>query len=55
MAGWLGKWKIDSRNDEPTGITIDPNGGNDLWIVDRKDDKVYRYADARTRQSEVLN
>ncbi|MEJ7593513.1 MAG: PKD domain-containing protein, partial [Planctomycetaceae bacterium] len=33
---YLGKWTIDSRNKQPTGITIDPNGGSDMWIVDRQ-------------------
>ena len=52
---YLGKWTIDSRNKQPSGITIDPGGGDDLWIVDRHTDKVYRYASARTRQSGSQN
>ena len=48
---YLGTWTIDRRNDRPTGITIDPGGGNDIWNVDRRDKAVYRYADARSRLS----
>jgi hypothetical protein len=39
----VGSWTIDSRNSNPTGITIDPSNVNHIWIVDNADDAVYRY------------
>src|SRR5262249_23084351 len=42
----LGAWLLDCANDTPSGITLNPNGGSDLWVVDRHDDRVYRYANS---------
>jgi uncharacterized repeat protein (TIGR01451 family) len=42
-----GLWKLDSANAKPTGITLDPTGGNKLWIVDEGTDMVYEYAVGR--------
>jgi len=39
----LGNWTIDVANAKPTGITIDPNNVDDIWIVDKGSDSVYRY------------
>ncbi len=41
-----GQWNLDSANDSPSGITLDPSGGNDLWVVDRNDAVVYHYANS---------
>jgi RHS repeat-associated protein len=45
----LGSWSLEHSNHHPSGITIDPSGGDDIWVVDRKDRAVYRYANARNR------
>ena len=37
---------LDSENRDPSGITNDPSGSDDLWVVDRDDDLVYRYSSA---------
>jgi len=37
----LGHWKLDSRNADASGITLNPSGGSDLWVVDRADATVY--------------
>ena len=42
-----GSWSIDSNNTKPTGITIDPSGGESIWIVDTGTDQVFQY-DAAT-------
>ena len=48
VAGALvGSWTIASPNATPTGITLDPAGGTDLWIVDSGTDKVYQYVGGR--------
>lgn len=48
----VGSWTIDTANTTPTGLTIDPsNGSQHIWIVDSGTDKVYEYADARSRTS----
>ncbi len=39
----LGHWQLDEQNTEPSGLTIDPSGGTDIWVVDRRDLVVYRY------------
>jgi hypothetical protein len=44
----LGSWIIDSANAKPTGITIDPSGGSNIWIVDSGKDQVFQYTDAAT-------
>ena len=47
----LGRWQLDPANSDPSGITNEPGGGSDLWVVDRADSAVYRYGDAVTRLS----
>ena len=44
-----GSWRIDTANASPTGITIDPNDVNDVWIVDAISDNVYQYVGAAER------
>ncbi len=39
-----GRWKLDRSNSDPSGITLNPAGGTDLWVVDRVDRLVYHYA-----------
>lgn len=47
----LGSWNLDPVNAAPSGITLNPSGGTDLWVVDRDDTTVYHYSDATTRRS----
>ena len=48
----LGNWAIDTANASPTGITLDPTGAsNSLWICDIGTDRVYEYANGRSRRS----
>ncbi|QDV44265.1 Serine-aspartate repeat-containing protein D precursor [Stieleria neptunia] len=43
----VGSWEIaDEALEEPRGITVDPNGGSTIWIVDKKSDTVYQFDDA---------
>ena len=50
--GSLGSWTIDAANSSPTGLTIDPTGASQsIWIVDVSKDRVYEYANARSRTS----
>ena len=42
----LGRWRLDPSNADPAGITNNPAGGADLWIVDRADRLVYHYANS---------
>ncbi len=52
----VGSWTIDSANKTPTGLTIDPsNGSQDIWIVDSGTDRVYQYANGRTKSSGSLS
>ncbi len=46
-----GSWAIDSDNAQPTGLTIDPNDVNHVWIVDSRSDAVYQYDSAAARTS----
>lgn len=48
-------WKLDPANDAPSGITLDPSGGNDLWVVDRTDAVVYHYANGLSRRAGSQN
>ncbi len=49
IAGTLeGSWQIDAANKTPTGLTIDPNDVNHIWIVDAGTDRVYQYNSATT-------
>jgi len=43
---YLGRWKLDSANSRPTGISVDPAGGNKLWVVDSGTDRIYEYSGA---------
>ena len=47
----VGSWAIDSANSTPTGITIDPNNVDHVWIVDSGTDKVYQYDNGASRTS----
>lgn len=47
----LGSWTITGAGSSPTGITLDPAGGENLWIVDNGTDRVYQFDNARTRTS----
>src|SRR5262249_49648944 len=47
----LGAWNLDANNGAPSGITLNPAGGSDLWVVDRHDAMVYRYAGATARRA----
>ena len=44
-----GSWSLSTTNPSPTGITIDPNDVNHIWVVDASTDKVYQYNNAITR------
>ncbi len=46
-----GSWQIDAANSRPTGVTIDPNNVDHIWIVDAKTSRVYQYSDATNRIS----
>ena len=53
---FLGSWEIgDSSLEEPRGITVDPNGGETIWIVDKKSGKVYQFDNATGVTSGTLN
>src|SRR5262249_36789002 len=48
----LGHWGLDASNGDASGLTLDPSGASeDLWVVDRIDDAVYRYADGQSLRS----
>jgi hypothetical protein len=52
MAGSLvGSWTMTGAGSSPTGITLDPSGGGQLWVVDSGTDRVYQFDDARGRIS----
>jgi uncharacterized repeat protein (TIGR01451 family) len=52
----LGSWQIDSANDSPRGITVEPSGASDsIWIVDEGTDQVFRYDDAITLETGSKN
>jgi hypothetical protein len=52
-----GSWEIDAANAKPTGLTIDPNDVNHIWIVDSGSDSVYQYdgATGRTLGQQAAN
>ena len=53
---FLGSWEIgDSSLEEPRGITVDPTGGETIWIVDKKSGKVYQFDNATGATSGILN
>jgi hypothetical protein len=43
----VGSWTIAGAGSSPTGITLDPTGGGNLWIVDSGTDRVYQFDNAR--------
>jgi len=48
----LGSWTLSGGGGSPTGITLDPTGGQQhLWVVDNATDRVYQYDNARSRTS----
>ena len=47
----LGSWQLDGDNKSPSGLTINPSGGTELWVVDRSSRQVYRYAEGRELHS----
>ncbi|MFN7866939.1 MAG: tandem-95 repeat protein [Planctomyces sp.] len=50
MAGLLeGSWSLTVTAATPTGIALDPNNVNHLWIVDSGTDRVYQYDAGTTR------
>ncbi|MBL8826779.1 MAG: tandem-95 repeat protein, partial [Planctomycetaceae bacterium] len=49
-----GSWQIDTANKTPTGLTIDPNDVDHIWIVDAGSDRVYQYTHATTQLSGVV-
>ena len=46
-----GNWTLSATNPTPTGITLDPNNVNHLWVVDASTDRVLQYSGATTRTS----
>jgi streptogramin lyase len=44
--GPLSRWSLDAANADASGLTRNPAGGEDLWVVDRVDKLVYRYIGA---------
>jgi hypothetical protein len=52
LAGTLqGSWTITGAGTSPTGITLDPTGGGQLWVADSGTDRAYQFDNARTRTS----
>jgi hypothetical protein len=43
-------WRLDARNADPTGVALNPNGGGELWVVDRAGRQVFTYANGRNNQ-----
>lgn len=50
-----GSWKLDARNTSPTGLTIDPNHIDHIWVVDSGSDAVYQYDSATNRLDGIQN
>ncbi|MBX9580312.1 MAG: putative Ig domain-containing protein [Gemmataceae bacterium] len=46
-----GRWKLDPANADPSGVTVNPGGGTELWVVDRQDRAVYSYPAGRSATS----
>ncbi len=40
----LGRWHLDGDNAAPSGITRNPAGGTDLWVLDRATKQVFQYS-----------
>ena len=47
----VGSWTITGAGSSPTGITLDPTSGGNLWIVDSGTDRVYQFDNAAGRTS----
>jgi len=43
----LGHWWLGPESKSPSGITLNPSGGSDLWTVDHHNDRVYYYPGGR--------
>jgi RHS repeat-associated protein len=52
---FLGRWSIDPQNKQPTGITLDPGGSRDVWIVDLHHNAVFRYENSKSLLSGSQN
>ncbi len=52
---YQGHWNLDSKNVSPSGLTIDPNNVDDIWVVDRSTDQVFHYFGAASRTSGSQN
>ena len=50
-----GSWTLSPEQPTPTGIALDPNNVNHLWVVDSTTDRVYQYdaGTARTTGSQL--
>lgn len=44
-----GSWNLSATSPSPTGITLDPNNVNHIWVVDASTDRVYQYDGATSR------
>jgi hypothetical protein len=50
----VGSWTITGAGSSPTGITLDPAGGSQLWVVDSGTKRFYQFDNARSRTSGSL-
>ena len=41
-------WRLAAANGDPTGVTLNPAGGNELWVVDKAARTVFTYANGRS-------
>lgn len=48
---FLGRWKLDRDNAAPSGITKNPAGGSDLWVLDRGTKQVFQYPNGTNLRS----
>lgn len=51
----LGSWTITGAGASPTGITLDPSGGGQLWLADAGTRRVYQFDNARGLTSGSLS
>jgi choice-of-anchor A domain-containing protein/RHS repeat-associated protein len=40
-------WRLDGLNTDPSGVTLNPGGGSELWVVDKTAKKVFTYSNGR--------
>lgn len=52
---YLHAWALDPDNADASGITNDPAGGTDLWVVDREDLLVYHYDTATDLTADAVS